>query len=444
MDNQGKVIWCEGMFLQPHHFQQQDRYWQAQLHAARRWQPHLWGFTRLRIDEAQLMLGVIALIECAGVMPDGTAFDLTDRVTPLAALRVGEESAGKTLVLALPLTGREALESRPVNSSPSLARYHTVEKTVADSITPEGEAILMQLGELNLLLAQEEQVRHSHCFLTVTRVEAIRPDGSIVLDEGCIPPVLHYRCSPRLARCMDDFVGRLHQRQRQLRQKNALAGSETHEGAGYLLFLLSLGRALALLTHLNRQKDTHPETLFRELLALAGEWQMYAAQEVQPLPDYSHRQPERSFIPLFALLQSLLTHVVRPTVFELTLRQGEFGIYYTQITDMALLRSARLILAVKAALPADALRDELPARIKVGAGDRIRDMVNLQLPGASVTPLQTLPHDIPHFNGYQYFLLDEERAIGAGLTAAGGLAVHVAGEFPEGKLMLWALAEGEE
>ncbi|NJQ21804.1 type VI secretion system baseplate subunit TssK [Pantoea sp. LS15] len=431
------------MFLQPHHFQQQDRYWQAQLDASRRWQPHQWGFTRLRIDSAQLKLGVVVLSECAGMMPDGTAFDLAERLTPLTALRIGEEWVGKTLVLALPLTGRDVMESRPMSSSPSLARYHTVEKTVVDRITPEGEAILMQLGELNMLLACEEQVRHSHCFLTVARIEAIRPDGGIVLDEGCIPPVLHYRCSPRLARSMDDFVGRLHQRQHQLRQKNALAGSETREGAGYLLFLLSVGRALALLTHLSRQEETHPETLFRELLALAGEWQMYAAQDAQPLPDYSHRQPERSFAPLFDLLQHLLTRVVNPTVFELTLRQGEFGIYYTQITDMALLRSATLILAVKAALPADVLRDELPARIKVGAGDSIRDMVNLQLPGASVTPVQTLPKDIPHFNGYQYFLLDEARAIGTGLTAAGGLAIHIAGEFPEGKLMLWALAEGE-
>ena len=48
-----KVVWTEGMFLQPQHFQQQDRYLGRQLAgrlaSAVAW---AWGFFGLQVDEA--------------------------------------------------------------------------------------------------------------------------------------------------------------------------------------------------------------------------------------------------------------------------------------------------------------------------------------------------------------------------------------------------------
>ena len=72
-----KVVWSEGMLLQPQHLQQHDRYWQSQLEnrvAALR--PYSWGFASLTIDEHQLALGKLALQSCTAVLPDGTPFTL--------------------------------------------------------------------------------------------------------------------------------------------------------------------------------------------------------------------------------------------------------------------------------------------------------------------------------------------------------------------------------
>ena len=47
-----KVLWTEGLFLQPHHFQQADRYTEALVGGlARRVTPYAWGFSALEIDE---------------------------------------------------------------------------------------------------------------------------------------------------------------------------------------------------------------------------------------------------------------------------------------------------------------------------------------------------------------------------------------------------------
>lgn len=76
MTNDNRVLWSEGLFLQPHHFQQHDR-----------WVEHLvttqagigtcypWGLKRLVIDRDLLDLGKLSITECSGILPDGTPFD---------------------------------------------------------------------------------------------------------------------------------------------------------------------------------------------------------------------------------------------------------------------------------------------------------------------------------------------------------------------------------
>ena len=72
-----KVMWTEGMFLQPQHFQQQDRYVARQLEgrlsAAGPWP---WGFVALQVDEPALLQGRVAISGARGVLPDGVAFSV--------------------------------------------------------------------------------------------------------------------------------------------------------------------------------------------------------------------------------------------------------------------------------------------------------------------------------------------------------------------------------
>ena len=53
-----KVVWTEGMFLRPHHFQRTESYL---LNHVREWgtlqRSYLWGFLDLELDEAMLRQG---------------------------------------------------------------------------------------------------------------------------------------------------------------------------------------------------------------------------------------------------------------------------------------------------------------------------------------------------------------------------------------------------
>src|SRR5690606_35238603 len=58
MSWKNKVIWSEGLFLQPHHFQQHDRYVESYVDGrCRPLRGYGWGFTEIKLDAAQLAIG---------------------------------------------------------------------------------------------------------------------------------------------------------------------------------------------------------------------------------------------------------------------------------------------------------------------------------------------------------------------------------------------------
>jgi type VI secretion system protein ImpJ len=94
-----------------------------------------------------------------------------------------------------------------------------------------------------------------------------------------------------------------------------------------------------------------------------------------------------------------------------------------------------------------AARADLPRRSsvvrsflrKVGPVERIASLVNLGLPGVPLRGLPAPPRQVPYHAGYQYFEIESGSELWKQLRAAGGVAVHVAGEFPRLQLELWAI-----
>ena len=74
-----RVVWTEGMFLTPQHFQTQDQYFERLLDfrfAASQFANR--GVTQLDIDSEALANGNFRLNKAVGIMPDGEPFDIPD------------------------------------------------------------------------------------------------------------------------------------------------------------------------------------------------------------------------------------------------------------------------------------------------------------------------------------------------------------------------------
>ena len=139
-------------------------------------------------------------------------------------------------------------------------------------------------------------------------------------------------------------------------------------------------------------------------------------------------------------LRQSLSMVMEQTAIPIELQDRKHGIRVAIIPDIELQRNAQFVLAVAAQMPGEALRARFPTQVKIGPVERIRDLVNLQLPGVAMRPLPVAPRQIPYHAGFTYFELETRgNEMWKQLEASGGLAMHIAGDFPGLELEFWAI-----
>lgn len=436
-----KVVWSEGMLLKPQHLQQHDRYLAMQLELrAKPLACYGWGFSALKLDEAALALGKVALASCSAILPDGTPLCLPEQDELPPPLEVPEDARDALVVLALPLRRYGSPETGDDAAPDHAARYRSADQEVWDSNGLDSSA-LVQTGRLRLALALESQLSPVCTGLGVARIIERRADRQVLLDADYCPPCLDLRASARLAGCADEVLGLLHQRGEALAARLSQPGtSGVAEIADFLLLQL-INRAEPLFAHLAGIAGLHPERLYREMLQLAGELSSFARDGRRPgaYPTYRHDRLADSFLPLLGELRASLAVVMDPNVVPIPIEERQFGIRVALLADRELLKSASFVLAVRAQMPAEALRSAFPRQVKIGAIEGIRDLVNLQLPGIVLMPLPVAPRQLPFHAGHCYFELDRGSDYWQRLQQSAGFAIHVAGEFPGLQMQFWAI-----
>ena len=95
MSSRNRVIWREGLFIKPQHFQQQQRHSEYALHARlSALSDYFYGLQTLVINEDYLGFGRIALVGATGILPDGTVFNIpNDDVLPTPCLLYTSDAA---------------------------------------------------------------------------------------------------------------------------------------------------------------------------------------------------------------------------------------------------------------------------------------------------------------------------------------------------------------
>ena len=436
-----KVVWSEGMLLQPQHLQQHDRYLQTQLEArVSGLSPYDWGFSSLKIDETQLALGKISLLSCRAVLPDGTSACLPSDDDLPVALDVPVDARNMLVVLALPARRPGIAEVNDAHTDDNFARFRTAEHETWDSNGLDSSS-LMQIGKLRLRLATEKEVVSGYTAIGIARIMERRADNQVVLDDQYWPTCTDFQVAPKLSAFTDELLGMLHQRGDALAYRLSQPGaSGTAEIADFLLLQL-INRVEPLYAHLTRMTGLHPEQLYQAMVALAGELATFThpSKRATQYPVYRHDELAQSFQPVLLDLRAALSVVADSNVVSIPLEERQFGIRVALMLDQELVKSASFVLAVRADVPADVIRSGFPPQVKLGSIEKIRDLVNLQLPGIGLRPLPVAPRQLPFHAGYTYFELDRSSEYWKPLITSAGFAMHVAGEFPGLQMQFWAI-----
>ena len=436
-----KVIWSEGMLLQPQHLQQHDRYLHTLLEArVASLCPYAWGFSSFKIDEQQLALGQFALLSCSASLPDGTPLFLPqDDDLPLP-LAIPDDARNVLVMLALPSRRPGIAEVSDGVEANNFARHRSAEYEVRDSNGLDNSA-LMQVGKLRLRLALESEVANAYTGLAVARIIERRADKRIVLDPDYCPPCLDFRAAPRLGAFADELLGLLHQRGAALAARLNQPGTAGAAEIADFLSLQLLNRAEPLFAHLASMTGLHPQDFYRELVQLAGELATFTRSDKRcvAFPVYRHDKLGETFFPVIDELRKSLSAVSDAHAVPIALEERQFGIRVAVVPDPELITSATFVLAVNAQMPAEAIRSSFPAKVKIGSVEKIRDLVNLQLAGIGLRPLPVAPRQLPFHAGFTYFELDKSSEYWKPMLTSAGFAMHVPNEFPGLQMQFWAI-----
>ena len=438
-----RIIWSEGTFLQPQHLQQHDRHLETQLEQrTRALRPHGYGFLELAIDESLLELGKLAIRTARGVLPDGTPFDCPARDPLPPPLDVPATLRDSLVTLALPVR-RPGVDEADLGSAgaDSLARYVAGELEVKDSNAAFDRTALIQIGRLRLQLLKPVDVTAAYSGLGVARVIERRADNRVLLDQGYIPSMLDSAASPALASLLRDVHGLLHQRGDALATRMAQPGPGGVAEIAEFLWLETINRFEPLFAHLAATTPLHPEYLYATCLSLAGELSTFTRDSRRPIgyPVYRHDDLANSFGPVIADIRRSLSMVLERNAIPIELQERAYGLRVAAIPDSDLVKTARFVLAAKAQLQPERLQASLPTLVKIGPVERIRDLVNLNLPGIVLRSLPVAPRQIPYHAGFLYFELERSGDLWKMTEQSRALAMHIAGEFPGLELEFWAV-----
>lgn len=439
-----RMIWSEGLFLEPQHFQQHDRFIEHLVRShARATEAWSWGWAAVTIDDIALGLGKIALSQAFGVLPDGVAFSFPDDAPAPPPLDIPPGTRDETVLLALPLARAGAKEFDSDGAATDRVdhlRYRTSDTSVADVTTSTDRVAQIRVGAPNLRLMLARDATDAFATIGLARVLERRADNRVLLDPAYIPPMLHALADARLLGYAQELAGLAHQHADRLASRLANPGRGGVAEIADFLLLQTLNRFEPQYAHLLQSPLLHPERLYQTTLAFAGDLAAFdERRRVPAYPPYRHDDIAASFEPLMRDVRQLLAQVREPDAVAIELQSRKPGVRVALINDLELVRSAGFVLAANAQMPGEALRTRFPTQVKIAPAEKLRDLVNLALPGIGLRAMPVAPRQIPFHAGFSYFELDRGGELWKELEQTGNLAMYIAGEFPSLELEFWAI-----
>lgn len=440
MSDNTRVAWTEGMFLRPQHFQQSDKHFAhliSQICQGNLADP--WGVVDVEIDTSLLHCGQFALESLTAITPDLLPINMPQSISLPEPLIVGKDIYDEVVYLAVP-----ALKASGINISAIddeiVTRYKLNDLSVSDDSLGAQSKEIIQVAKVYTKLVLSSDDHAGYILLPLARIVEVSSEGHIKLDSKYIPASLKVgQCKPLLA-LVREVGAMIKQRSESIagRLSQGYAGSTS---VADFLMLQTLNKYDAVFDNLLLANNLHPNILYTRFIELAGELATFSTvnKRVPTLPKYDHTNLGPVFSEVVNFLYQSLSHVIEQTATEIKLEQSKFGISFGVLKDKSILSSAQFILAIKASVPHEELRKILPSQIKIGSVETIRDLVNNQIPGITISNLPTAPRQIPYHTGFHYFELNKQGEHWDKLHSSGGIAIHLSGNYPDLQLSLWAI-----
>jgi len=441
-----KVLWGEGLFLRPHHFQQQDRYHEHRLHASlRAVHPFAWGVQHLTIDVDALATGKLRILAMALRFPDGELVDAPAEDALPAELDLDPQApAGQALTYyaALPALKPFGGNVGQPGQAGNAARFVQGNAETPDLYTQAARAPLAFLNK-TLRLVSEYEPRDAYTHLPLLRVRALG-NGAYERDPAFVAPSLSVDSAPPLYQQLRVLQGALQARVADLlahhREPNRNVIEFRSGDIASFWLLHTASAACAALSHHLHHPSLHPERLYEQLLSVAGALMTFSKQwKLADLPAYDHGSPGPCFETVHRIIHELLGTVISNQYVDIPLQQVRPCYYQGSYEAGKVADTCTFYVAVTAAMPALELVQAVPLRFKAGAPDDVDKCVLSAVPGVRLTHAAQPPAALPVRPNTCYFAFDTRGPMVERMKKAQAVSIYVPSIFAELKLQLFAL-----
>jgi type VI secretion system protein ImpJ len=449
LDN-SKVIWKEGMFLQPHHFQQSERYILNSFRAALSvHSPYWYGINKLEIDKDALSNGLFSVTACSGMLPDGVPFSIPkEDPAPVARSftdHLSHEQQWLDVYLALPLIieGKTNVVSGAADDQATV-RYRSRAVMLTDEVAGSQRKEI-EVGALNFLLLFGDESLDSHATFQVAKL-ARTPNGSVELSPMFVPPLLSIGASPALLsqfRSLLEFlfakINSLSQGRKQV--EGGFAGFSLSEETPFRL-LQTLNTFTPMLTHYHSFPSVHPFDVFCLLTQFAGSLCTFSAEvSLKDLPRYDHTNLFAMFGALIKVIRRVLEADIEAGCVPVPLEQINQATYLCKIPDEKLLSVAKFYFGVSAKVPEKELVVGVLQRIKMCSRNKLDLLISSAMPGLPLRHTMRPPQGLSTKPGFVYFSLEQQGDFWNQIKTAGNIAFYFPNNYPELKIEMLALKE---
>lgn len=454
MKTRHRVVWTQGMFLTPQHFQTLERYLEDALHFSEA-ASHFanWGVTELDIDAEALANGLFRLHKCVGLMPDGEPIDIPGNDEMPPSHPIGDSFPPNQNVLDVFLAipehrprARNVTIPGPETSPHSLpgTRYLSETRMIPDeNLGEEDKPVQVARRTFRLLFGGE--YRDGFSSLRVAQ---------IVRNAAGIPMLSPQFVAPCLDLAASDYLSMLLRRQIEIlanksatlsaprRQRGKVLAEFTAAETAQFWLLHTVNSYLPELKHIWKVRRGHPETAYVAMLRLAGALATFSLEgHPENLPDYDHDNLGRCFTALDAKILELMNAVLPEKFVAIPLEVSDRFLWSGRISEEKYFQNSQFILAVSAKMGVDDLIRKVPQLFKVSSAEEVQRLVRHSLPGLTLRHMPTPPSAIPLRLDNQYFVLNQGGSLWDGIRNSRQVAVFAPGEIVDPKLELLIVLE---
>jgi type VI secretion system protein ImpJ len=444
MKSLSRVVWSEGMYLGPQHFQAQNRYFEdsVQFCTSSLWF-QAYGLTGYQLDPEALRNGTVSLIHARGLFPDGLSFHMPEFDALPPARRIAElfPPMQDTLDVLLAIPG-----SRPDGLNCALSeaerrqpvRYLAEETPLTDENTGR-DVKSIQLGRKNFRFLLSSEDTSGVVALPLARVRR-HGTGEFIFDDRFVPPCLQISAAQPVMVMLRRLIEVLEDKCRTVARPKDLSGTASGfsaEGIANAWFLHCVNSSLAPLRHLCISKRSHPEELFVELSRLAGALCTFSLDShPSVLPLYDHTRLAECFEALDSHIRAHLELIVPSNCVRLTLSPGARYFYEGSISDERTLGRSRWIFGIRCAIGEAELIERTPRLVKICSKEFVPKLVERALSGLKLSHLPVPPPALSPNIEFQYFAIDKAGPCWEHMVKTRDLAVYIPGELPDPEIEL--------